>query len=174
MSFELPRAARALRFSGELQVPKTPPEGGADGAFGGAPAPLARPRPLTPARAAAFRPEAFPDDDESPTRVHPSALAPVATPAPVFATEPAPPRRPGPRPIPNFRPAASVSPAPAKVPSRSRRKSTTKASRQKRRALLGARSLPMLVWVCLAIIAGAISFHAAPPLATRLGLVAQR
>jgi hypothetical protein len=161
MSFELPRAARALRFSGELHDPSTP----ADGALGVARVPLARPRPLTAARVAAFGV----DDDEQPTRVHPSALAPAAN-RNLEAN---------PRPVPSFRPAPPVPLARAQAGaagSAKERRHRAAPKVQAGHACLRStpRGLSAFAWVCLAVIGAAVSFHAAPPLASRLGLVAAR
>jgi hypothetical protein len=131
------------------------------------------------------------DDDEQPTHVHPSALAPAAPPERIAprTRDVAMVRDEGrtrhraieanPRPIPNFRAAPAVLPVLARAGSaasakdRRRRAAPTVQTGHARRPS-APRGLSALAWVCLAIIGAAISFHAAPPLASRLGLVAAR
>lgn len=160
MSFELPRAARQLRFTGAHGAGGRAAPGAweTEGPRDETPSPvLARPRPNAIRQVA----QAFEPEDEQPTRVH----APSAPP------EPAP--RPAPRPIPNFRPAL---PAPVLVEKRpsSRARRSVKTGPSSRKRSIAARGVPMVAWLVLAVLGGALSFHVAPPLVDRLALLAPR
>lgn len=182
MSFELPRAARDLRFTGPIRATDDPARSGGAG-------PLARPRPV---REAPPRPTPIPreaqargatvaplpwelDEDEQPTTV---ARSPLSS-APLLRDAPAPPANaragrhamgPPPRAIPNFRPSAPAS-EPRAIPRKPRdRSKATGPSRRKRG--LSLRRLPLFAWVLLSILAGAVSFHVAPPLVGKIGAIA--
>lgn len=188
MSFELPRAARDLRFTGPIRATDDPGRQGVPGTV-----PLARPRPVReapPPQRQAPAPRArdgaharggshapLPwelDEDEQPTTVARSPLAsdPILRDPPPHANARAARHAlgPPPRAIPNFRPSAPAS-APRAIPQKPRdRSKATGPSRRKRALSLGR--LPLFAWVLLSILLGAISFHVAPPLVGKIGALA--
>lgn len=156
MAFDLPRAARQLRFTGPVR---------AAGTAVPATKPLARPRPTPPGPAVPWQP----DEDDVPTTVARSPLSsdpayppPMTSPAPRAKNAKSSRSAKSPRPIPNFRPAPPAAGRPA------RGGTQTRPSKRKR----AMRSLPLFAWILLSVVAGAISFHLVPPLADKIAVVA--